>query len=98
MARYIDISNIHIPKGFFNDLNVPKLLDWLHSLPTADVQEVKHGKWECVNIDYDVQYVNIVTMRCPICKRWHSEIYFYGNPVENVNYCPHCGAKMDKGE
>lgn len=39
-ARYIDINKISIPKGFFNDLNVPKLFDWLNSQPAADVVEV----------------------------------------------------------
>ncbi len=59
-----------------------------------DLEKVRHGKWECVHIDYDIRY-NVVTMRCPICKRWHSEVYCYGNPTENVNYCSYCGAKMD---
>lgn len=34
---YIDTSKVTIPKGFFEDLNVPKLLDWLNSQPTEDV-------------------------------------------------------------
>jgi ribosome-binding ATPase YchF (GTP1/OBG family) len=33
----IDTSKVTIPKGFFEDLNVPKLLEWLNSQPTADV-------------------------------------------------------------
>ena len=37
MPKYIDISKVTIPKGFFNDLNVPKLFEWLESQPTADV-------------------------------------------------------------
>ena len=44
MAKYIDTSKVHIPKGFFNDLNVPKLLDWLNSQPTADVVPVVRCK------------------------------------------------------
>ena len=62
MARYIDVEKVHIPKGFFKDLNVPKLLDWLKSQPTADVVEVVRCKdcehWNktdtdiIVNIDY----------------------------------------------
>lgn len=34
---YIDTSKVTIPKGFFEDLNVPKLLEWLNNQPTADV-------------------------------------------------------------
>lgn len=65
--------------------------------PTADAQEVKHAHWECVHIDYDVRY-NMVTMWCPACEKWHSEAYCYGNPTENINYCPRCGAIMDGKE
>ena len=34
---YIDTNKITIPRGFFDDLNTPKLLTWLHEQPTADV-------------------------------------------------------------
>lgn len=45
---YIDTSKLSIPKGFFEDLDVPKLLDWLNSQPTADVVEVvRCGQCEC---------------------------------------------------
>lgn len=44
MERYIDISDLHIPEGIFQGVNVPKLLDWLESLPPADVVKVKHGE------------------------------------------------------
>lgn len=37
---FIDTEKITIPKGFFDDLNVPKLLAWLNTQPTADVVEV----------------------------------------------------------
>ena len=59
------------------------------------VASVKHAKWECVRIDCDVRY-DMVTMRCPICKRWHTGVYHYGYPTEFVNYCPYCGAKMEE--
>ena len=47
---YIDTSKVTIPKGFFEDLNVPKLLDWLNSQPTADVapkSEVEKWQGRC---------------------------------------------------
>lgn len=44
-VRYIDINKVTIPRSFFNqDLNVPKLLEWLDSQPAADVVEVVHCK------------------------------------------------------
>ena len=48
MARYIDTSKVTIPEGFFEDLNVPKLLEWLNNQPTADVVAVVRCK-DCVH-------------------------------------------------
>ena len=53
MPRYIDISDLHIPEGIFQGVNVPKLLAWLESLPAANVEEVKHGEWIAHGADYE---------------------------------------------
>ena len=80
---YIDTSKVTIPKGFFEDLNVPKLLDWLNSQPTADVVEVKHGEWVGGKFnDYSGEYEE----QCSNCKKYSRE---YARP-----YCPNCGANM----
>ena len=52
--------------------------------PAADVAEVRHGRW----IDYAEG-----GKQCTACKGvfWHGEY----NPIE-PNYCPNCGARMDK--
>ena len=47
--------------------------------PSADVVEVKHGKWEIIWLGYSNTY------RCSICK-------FKFNHTDN--YCPNCGARM----
>lgn len=63
-------------------------------IPSADVKPVKRGYWEEV-IDYggwgDTHY------RCSVCgEEWYLED---GKPKDNnMNFCPHCGAKMDGGE
>lgn len=89
MARYIDVEKVHIPKGFFKDLNVPKLLDWLKSQPTADVVEVKHGYWQ----DKFNRNRMVSQSFCSVCGK-HSGI---GGIESNRHkpYCPNCGAKMD---
>ena len=56
--------------------------------PAADVVEVRHGEWKQVDaifFDHEVLY-----FKCPLCNTtWESK----------TNYCPNCGAKMDrKGE
>ena len=87
---YIDTSKVTIPKGFFEDLNVPKLLDWLNSQPTADVVEVKHGHWitqeEAEALDrYDLAFC------CSAC----CELNWDCTESESFNFCPNCGAKMN---
>ena len=55
-----------------------------HFIPTADVQEVKHGEWLHKNGE----------MYCSICgsEALMDEVY-YQSP-----HCPNCGAKMDGGQ
>ena len=60
------------------------------SLPDADVVEVKHGKWKYkLQEARSVHYSSVVT--CDNCG--HSFARLDG---VNFNYCPNCGAKMDK--
>ena len=58
----------------------------LKSLPTADVEEVKHGKWIA---HYNGSFKPIY--RCSVC---NERLIGYSDP-NKVPYC-HCGAKMDK--
>lgn len=61
-------------------------------LPVADVAEVRHGKWrgwhgdKMVGVD---EYRHYHYNTCSECGK--------GNAVKS-NYCPNCGAKMDKEE
>lgn len=61
---------------------------------SADVQRIKHGKWEELT-DYggwgDTHYC------CSVCgEEWHLED---GTPQQNhMNFCPQCGARMDLKE
>lgn len=72
--------------------------------PTIE-PERKKGKWEQVNIVYlketdeDIkESMAIASMFCPVCKRYHTEVYMYGNPTSYTNFCPSCGADMREGE
>ena len=85
MSRYIDADKAKEKKVYSKDRHeyvVPVAeLDWL---PTADVQEVRHGHWifrgdytstcSCCNNDVDVDH------------------------KKEPKYCPDCGAKMDEEE
>jgi hypothetical protein len=55
--------------------------------PTADVEEVKHGKWI---VDGDITE----------CSNCHKEYVTARGmlQLEVFDYCPNCGAKMDGGK
>lgn len=95
MKKYIDVdllkNEICKNKIMSRELITQRILHIIDNQPNADVEEVKHGKWENMT-DIDSAYLN--TYRCSACDTtfWIDEI-----PKDaNYNYCPHCGAKMDK--
>ncbi len=95
LSKLISETRLNLPhdnKNFFTRdcmlLNFQQIIDFE---PAADVEEVKHGKWENMT-DVDSAYLN--TYSCSACGTtfWIDEI-----PEDaNYNHCPNCGAKMDK--
>lgn len=63
-------------------------------MPTADVEEVRHGK----DLYYTV-YDTHCEFKCSVCNAWIAIVE--GGTLDaarDFNYCPACGAKMDKEE
>lgn len=60
------------------------LAEYLDDIPAADVQEVRHGKWEEIRDAYG----QLEGWMCKECGR---------ETKAKVNYCSNCGAKMDGG-
>lgn len=85
---YVNKSDIY---KLFNESNgVIKLhVADVDVLPTADVVEVKHGKWLKNNTE------------CSACKELNPTMYLNEWDLEYkafiLPYCPKCGAKMDGG-
>lgn len=78
------------------------LVNSLQILPSA--QPERTGRWEQVEVNYfadmdeEIQEsMAIASMFCPRCKRYHNEVYLYGDATYGVNFCPNCGADM-RGE
>ena len=97
MARYIDTERYSFPTLHQKELN-DYMKGWNACLksvlqqPTADAEEVKHGKWEKVQVvseEYGYVQVYYQHKDCKI-----SPTGLYESPFE---YCPRCGAKMDGG-
>ena len=68
----------------FNDA-IMRVRSMIHSAPTADVAEVRHGYNK--NFDYPSLF------ECSVCG-W-SDDDTYTSDTSTYNFCPHCGAKMD---
>ena len=67
-----------------------KAKDLISALPTADVVEVRHGRWETVIGTRNSPKWGNNRVACSECRR---------SGYTRYAYCPHCGAKMDgKGE
>lgn len=95
MARYIDADELReywlengVNENVYNTNDVLNSIDYQ---PTADVEEVKHGKWEGE------------ALTCSVCDRNISEIcdadsYLSYGIEDELICCPFCGAKMDGGK
>lgn len=97
MARYIDIdavSDDYIQSFTANANTYLIVRKILRSVPTADVQEVKRGKWvqdwehQRLIDDYD----EIPYVKCSLCGQ--VEWYIDKERDTTPNYCPNCGASM----
>jgi hypothetical protein len=94
MPRYIDADRLISRLNIFNEWCKDERLkgsifavDVIRDEPTADVEPVKHGKWEKEEI-------------CTNCKTNIEDLFegeFYYS-CEKLRFCPHCGAKMDGGD
>lgn len=94
MSKCIDAevlkNNMHKIVWTQDMKSVEKFVD---SLPAADVQEVKHGRWER---KYRANFI------CSVCNYWVKTTDEYGNTIDgdmnDYKYCPNCGSRMDLGE
>ena len=93
MPRYIDIGVAldelgHTP--FYDNRDYETAKAMLKSMPTADVAEVKHGKWLVIE---DELWKGGGRYECSACGYGFSfDGYF---ELDELPYCPHCGAKME---
>lgn len=89
MKEYIERERLK--EAFNADLQTLQTLDEhtmdlilieIDEAPAADVAEVRHGKFNFLQEDMVWCYCGV----CSVCR----------NYVQAWNYCPNCGARMDK--
>lgn len=97
MSRYIDIEPIEKKLGELTIGQIKKknsafdVYIAIKKAPTADVEEVRHGKWipqPSMDDRYSRYYI------CSVCGRLEQVSHAYDIKAFSP-YC-HCGAKMDK--
>lgn len=91
MPRYIDAEKIKYTEYINGDVTVSK--EQIERMQTADVQEVRHGRW-LASPD------GVCPIRCSACNTpalWcHGEDEFgYAERRYASHYCPCCGARME---
>ena len=90
MAEYIDrklvldeLCRDNCERTYDGTCHNCRMTETIADFPSADVAQVRHGWW-IFNDDW-------WEFRCSLCGS------HVGN-IKKLNYCPNCGAKMDKEE
>jgi hypothetical protein len=89
MVKYVDADKVlkNLPDDLPYKASVKRVL---MSAPTADVAEVRHGRWKRVRwVKCDDPDGGYWIVRCNQCSIPHFKEY---------NFCPSCGARMDGDE
>lgn len=81
----IRLSALRGKNGYYDHYTdgFDECVDRVENFPAADVEEVKHGKWEYIGTDKKGH-----VYRCSNCAGRIGLDY-------ETSYCPNCGAKMD---
>ena len=104
MARYIDANKLieaildslgkdthrTIEASLVHRQEHHHLLHIITKQPTADVDEVRHGRW-LVTDSFDHHKTPIY--QCSVCRKEVADNY-----INMHKHCLHCGAKMDGGK
>ena len=73
----------------------------IDAIPTADVEEVRHGKWEHGR-EIGRKYIGDALLAIYYDKWWCSQCHYTidDHHYSKITYkrCPECGARMDGGE
>lgn len=98
MTDYISRDEIFsVWRSMPKPASISSLTDAINRTPTADVEPVRHGKW-----NIRVSDERTLCLECSVCGRkvdnfnLHRLLIFgeYGEACRRHPYC-HCGAKMD---
>ena len=82
------LNNPDKNKAFGHD--AIEIMAEIHYMPAADVVEVRHGRWMTTDAYPHHLY-------CSVCYKTYAKNAKWVNELDlPTNYCPNCGARMDK--
>ena len=71
-------------------LGIESVIEFVENLPAADVAPVRHGRWMTTDAYPHHLY-------CSVCYKTYAKNAKWVNELDlPTNYCPNCGARMDK--
>ena len=87
MSDYIDRQAAIEAVGDIHplDYNSRAIVERLKNLPSADVEPVRHGRWEVFYAEELCGYRHAYYV-CSSC---------FSSSDDEFDYCPYCGARMD---
>lgn len=95
MSKYVNAADAAEKIAEKHRIRIADLCDTFGDIPAADVAPVVHGQWIGIDSSFwkpthssDIPVFR-KTYRCSECRR---------RTAIAENYCPNCGAKMDKEE
>ena len=84
------LNNPDKNKAFGHD--AIEIMAEIHYIPAADVAEVRHGRWMTTDAYPHHLY-------CSVCYKTYAKNAKWVNELDlPTNYCPNCGARMEKEE
>lgn len=91
-TAYKELSEYYHHNEFIQHLALSEALD---RVPTVDAEPVVHGKW--IYLDKENKFFRKHIVECSICNN-SLDLYAVNGGRGDANYCPNCGAKMEKPE
>ena len=87
----VDINENHT-YGFCRET----ILEMLNEIPAADVEPVRHGKWEFIDYRNNGENITATCSNCRTRGKVRTNRNCFGMWYIDSPRCPCCGAKMDK--
>lgn len=98
MAEYIERDAAYEKCGWYNTVNGKSVYavrkDELAAIPAADVEPVRHGRWDDYHfVKTDCPKNGFPSVKCSVCEIIFCDLI--NNHRFMYHYCPYCGARMD---